>query len=211
MRNVFLPIIGKFLPVKGIEKSYAFDNSILNIKGDCFLEGYFQSEKYFNDCADVVRQDVTLKNPSPVFVEKSKEMKIGNTVSVHIRRGDYVGNPHHPTMDLSYYQKGIEEIEKKTPIDMVVVFSDDIAWCQEHIKFDYKTIFINKKELGLVDAEELLLMSHCKHFIIANSSFSWWGAWLASNPDKMVIAPKKWFGDDKKTTGDLIPANWIRI
>ncbi len=132
---------------------------------------------------------------------------------MHVRRGDYIGNNFHPIVDMEYYKKGLDLISRKNKIDCVYLFDrDDIEWCKHNFKFDYPTVYVEADINSDVSvAETLILMSNCKHFVLANSSFSWWGAWLAENSDKMVIAPQKWFANDSIDTSDLIPPEWIRI
>ena len=128
-----------------------------------------------------------------------------NNISIHIRRTDYVtSNGYHPVQSIEYYKQAIEIIGD---YDNIFVFSDDINWCKENLKFD-NMIFVD----GNDDVEDMWLMSICNHNVIANSSFSWWGAWLNNNPDKKVIAPNNWFGSQTNlNTNDLIPNTWIKI
>ena len=117
-----------------------------------------------------------------------------------MRRGDYLNYPHiHPVCDVSYYQKGLENIKD---IQNILVFSDDISWCKNNLNFPYPTHYIEE-----TDVTELWLMSLCKHNIIANSTFSWWGAWLNNNKDKVVVGPTKWFGPSlqHEDTSDILP------
>ena len=135
-----------------------------------------------------------------------------NAVSVHVRRGDYVNNKNanafHGVCSPEYYRKAIELIAKRVDSPKYFVFSDDIEWVKEHIEIP-NAVFVSQKDIA--DHEELVLMSKCKHAIIANSSFSWWGAWLNANPNKLVIAPKQWVSDSRVNTVDAIPAEWVRI
>jgi len=136
-----------------------------------------------------------------------------NSVAIHIRRGDYVNHDLHGISLLKYYNNAIDYILKNVKEPEVFFFSDDIAWVKENIKIDCKCFYVtnNPPEKGYLDLE---LMKYCKHFVIANSSFSWWGAWLSTNPDKIVIAPQTWFSTP--STGDmdikdLIPPSWIKM
>ena len=166
------------------------------------LFGYYQSEKYFIAHEPKVR---TLFNPS-IETEKCLKGKYGdvsNYTSLHVRRGDYLNlSAHHPTCTIEYYEKALSKCQGN-----VLVFSDDIPWCKETFQ-DSRFQFVE----GNLDYEDLHLMSMCKNNIIANSSFSWWGAWLNSNPNKVVIAPKIWFGSAiNHNTKDLLPQSWITI
>ena len=169
-----------------------------------YLDGYWQSERFFKESEELIREDF---RPSKEIVEKISNTPFldTNAISLHVRRGDYItSNGYHPVQSIEYYQKAIEKIGK---YDYIFVFSDDIQWCKDNLKFN-NMIFMD----GFTDVEDLYLMSMCKHNIIANSSFSWWGAWLNSNPNKIVIAPNKWFGDRANLNeSDIIPINWIRL
>lgn len=134
------------------------------------------------------------------------------SVCIHIRRGDYVENPHtnqvHGILPVEYYAKAIQMIRDSLNSPSFFIFSDDPKWLREQAIFKGMNIISNTKNK---DWEEMYLMSQCSHHIIANSSFSWWGAWLAENPDQIVIAPKKWFNDESFERTDKIPDDWIRI
>ncbi len=205
--------VSKLFKSKGLEKNYNFDKEILDLKGDVILDGFWQSYKYFNEYNEIIKKDFTLNHLSDKVLKLIHEIKEKNSVCLHIRRGDYVGNSFHPVKDFSYYENGLKEIEKKGKIDCVYVFDrDDIEWCKKNLKFNYPTVFVDADiNSDISVAETLIIMSTCKHFVLANSSFSWWGAWLSNNPSKLVICPKQWFGDSTIDTSDLIPPEWIRI
>lgn len=175
-----------------------------------YLEGYWQSEKYFSDYADVIRNDFTfpdIDNYNELYVTKIQQT---NAVSVHIRMGDYVNHPLHGGIcTLEYYTQAIEIIKLKIANPMFFVFSNDIEWCKQNLEMS-NAVYVT----GNVDENsyrDMQLMSMCKHNVIANSSFSWWGAWLNNNPNKVVIAPSKWFNDESINTCDLLPESWIKI
>ena len=168
-----------------------------------YLDGYFQSEKYFIESSDVIRKEL---EPSVNILNKLRQKYPidKNNISIHIRRTDYItSNGYHPVQPIEYYKQAIEIIGD---YDNIFVFSDDINWCKENLKFN-NMIFID----GNDDVEDMWLMSLCKNNVIANSSFSWWGAWLNNNPIKKVVAPKNWFGSGKSVEIDLIPFSWIKI
>jgi hypothetical protein len=162
----------------------------------------------------MVRKEFTLKEPLSAISQEytNKILDTKNAVSIHIRRGDYVlntsTNKHHGVCNLDYYEAAVEYIREKIESLTFFIFSDDIAWVKENLKLD-NAVFVSSPEIK--DYEELILMSKCKHNIIANSSFSWWGAWLNQNPDKIVIAPRQW--TTKKTADelDILPKSWIQI
>lgn len=201
-------LIKKILGTKGVEKGFKFDKNLLELKGSIFLDGYFQSYKYFDAYKEIIKKDFILNNQSDEFKNKVIEIENQNSVCMHVRRGDYVGNKMHEVADLSYYKKSLSILSEKIKIEKICIFSDEIKWCKENFKFDGDYVFM---ERGASDVEDLILMSSCKHFILANSSFSWWSAWLASNPNKIIVCPKQWFGDSTIDTSDLIPSKWIRI
>lgn len=215
-RNKFIiriiTIVRKFINVKGQEKSFNFDSSLLSNNENIYLDGYWQSCKYFNDYEDLIRKDFTLKNKLNLNIENLAEViKKENSLCIHVRRGDYVGNSHHEVVNKEYYDKGIEKIKSLTKIDKIYVFSDDIKWCEENMKFEFPVMFVGEEYTGEKDEGHLFLMSSCKYFIIPNSSFSWWAAWLSVNKNKIVVCPKQWFTDDSISSDDLIPKEWIRI
>lgn len=195
------------------ENNHYFDKSVLEKKGNIYLEGWWQCEEYFKDIKDVIKKDFRIKiEPDKQNKLMLKKIRDTNSICLHIRRGDYVENPktrqYHGTCSLDYYNNSIKMISRKVNNPVFFVFSDDFQWARKNLKIDQPTIFvdINGPEKGYAD---LALMSNCKHFIIANSSFSWWGAWLSSNPDKIICAPHKWF--NQVDEGDIVPKNWIRI
>ena len=205
----------KFLSTPGKEKkNYCFDPAILALGPNAYLEGWWQNPQYFSEYQEVIRKDFTLKYPTKKIQQLTAEIRSKNSVCVHIRRGDYLkgdylGRDYYSVLGESYYRNALAIIVKKEPIDCVYVFDrDDINWCKEHVKFDYPVVYV-ENDINL--AECITLMSACKHFVIANSSFSWWAAWLGTAPEKIVIAPKYWLSDRSIDTTGLIPPEWIRI
>lgn len=193
------------------ENITTFDKKIWNKKGDIYLDGFWQNEEYFKDIRDEILQDFTLKNDISNEAKKYLEdIKNSQSVSIHIRRGDYVQNTHtnsvHGTCDLEYYKKAINYIEQNVEKPNFYIFSDDIAWCKENFDFLENKAFVDDTKSAFDDLE---LMKNCKHNIIANSTFSWWGAWLNTNDKKIVVAPSVWFITNSKLTLSL--KNWIKI
>lgn len=194
------------------ERFFNFDPKILMLKDGVCLDGYWQSYKYFKNFEDVIRKDFTLKRIFSENIEGlAKKIKSENSVCVHIRRGDYIGNKLHDVLGFDYYERGLKEIEKRVKISNIYVFSDDIAWCKKNIKLEHSITFVGDEYSGQKAGGHLYLMSQCKNFLISNSTFSWWAAWLAENSHKVVVCPNKWFGDESINTNDLIPEDWIRI
>lgn len=188
---------------------------IPSVDGDVYLNGYFQSEKYFKEYSDEIR--ALFEQPKFVYGLVAHEAWNNhgiyinvdkNTCSIHVRRGDYLNSPnHHPVQNMNYYMKAIKKMPKDT---VFLIFSDDIAWCKENFPdLPEKFKFIE----GNTDFVDLLMMASCQHNIICNSTFSWWAAWLNKNPDKIVIAPSVWFGPAYAhyNTEDLYCENWIKI
>lgn len=197
------------------EISYKFDPAVLNLTDNSYLEGYWQSERYFCDISDIIHQEFTVKQPMEGMNRELAELISGcESVSLHVRRGDYVANPRslefHGICNLSYYRKCIAAIVQKVQSPHFFVFSDDPNWAINNIKIEYPTKFIthNGPDKG---CDDMRLMSLCRHFILANSSFSWWGAWLNSYPHKLVYAPEKWFNSSDLNTIDLLPKKWITM
>lgn len=197
------------------EKSSDFDAAMTTISPPAWLIGYWQSEKYFDNAANIIRQEIG----TPVSLSKKSqamlmEITSRNAVCIHIRRGDYITNPtansFHGTCDLEYYYKGLSLITKQETDAHAFIFSDEPVWVRSNFNspIPATVVDINTPE----DAhEDLWLMAACKHYIIANSSFSWWGAWLGSYSKKIVIAPKQWYKNSHTSTKDLIPDSWIRL
>ncbi len=197
------------------EKYFHFDSEILGLDQSTFLVGYWQSEKYFINYKDIILKEFILKNElSHQSSQFQKAIESTISVSLHIRRGDYITNPttnsFHGACSLEYYKNAVSLIVNRVDKPQFFIFSDDLDWAKENLNFIEKITFIKLNE-NIPDHEEMYLMSQCKHNIIANSSFSWWGAWLNQNVDKIVIAPEKWFLDETMNTKDLIPDTWIHL
>lgn len=179
----------------------------INYQPNILLSGYFQSEKYFiknrNEILNLFSID---ELGEKVIKEKYKDFNFENSCSLHVRRGDYLKYPEiHPTCDLKYYQNCIDNVESKN----ILIFSDDLNWCKKNLYFENKNLVFIKDNTDYID---LWLMSLCKNNIIANSTFSWWGAWLNKNENKKVFTPKVWFGPNANhNTEDLIPERWEKI
>jgi len=190
-----------------------FEPEALNWTGDLFLDGYWQSPLYFDDIRETLLQEFQLLTPlsAPVLKYKS-QMETVPSVSLHVRRGDYASNPQvhreFGVCEASYYQAAITRVVEVVKNPVFLIFSDDIAWVKEHLALPPSAVFVEDPELS--DVEELALMSMCKHNIIANSTFSWWGAWLNQNPDKIVIAPTPWF-DSIPYDKNLTSESWILL
>ena len=204
---------------------FHFDEELFNTCPDNVnLNNYFQTEKYFKHIENEIREDFTFNDE---IVKDCNEImsEVGDAIFIHIRRGDYVATPnHHPVLPIEYYEEGLKKFDPDIP---VLVFSDTLDWVREQKLFDSDRFMIsenhvtysNKIKLGdgsiqnsLVPYWDLCLMSMCKGAIIANSSMSWWGAWLQNGVGK-VVAPNLWFGSaySHYNMDDLIPETWEKI
>tara|TARA_R100001129_G_scaffold183823_1_gene167165 strand:- start:185 stop:994 length:810 start_codon:yes stop_codon:yes gene_type:complete len=189
------------------EAHFHFDEELFNNCPDWMsLVGFFQSEKYFLNVRDELLEDFTFKNNlKETAIEFLQDYD--SLIALHIRRTDYVNYNHHPIQPLSYYEKALKYFDDDRT---VIIFSDDPQWCYEQSLFKGDRFLVSENDHLL----DLCMMTLCSDFIIANSSFSWWGAWLSENPDKKVIAPKKWFGpplDKQNDTKDLYCEGWETI
>ena len=172
------------------------------------MVGYFQSEKYFSHNRKQTLDLFSIDNETNQFlISKYGELLNNKTCSLHVRRGDYLRlSEFHPPQSVDYYKKSVEMVGEDFHF---LIFSDDINWCKENLSFIKNKTFIE----GNDDYQDLYLMSMCENNIIANSSFSWWGAWLNVNENKKVISPKIWFGEKNKhlNTNDIYCTNWIKL
>jgi hypothetical protein len=176
-------------------------------KDNFFIDGFFQSEKYFaHNRKQILKYLEIPESISEIIDSKYGDLLKQKTTSIHVRRGDYVYHPnHHPVQTIEYYNQGVEYLKNDTEI--FLIFSDDIPWCRENLKYE-NCVYISDEK----DYIEMYLMSLCDNNITCNSSFSWWGAWLNKNENKKVIGPTKWFGPAiTHDTSDILPDKWIKI
>ena len=197
-----------------VEPYFQFWDELENIPQDAYLLGYWQSEKYFKLIETTIRSDFSFKQKmSSKNQEIADEILKSNAVSIHIRRGDYLLNPAankvHGLCSLEYYNKAIQYIVERVKNPSFFVFSDDIDWAKTNLNISYPSVYVSHNQ-GAESFNDMRLMSLCNHNIIANSSFSWWGAWLNKNPKKFVVAPKRWFNANLDVS-DLLPSEWSRI
>ncbi|MFH1509084.1 MAG: alpha-1,2-fucosyltransferase, partial [bacterium] len=194
------------------EQVYSYDSSILKADNNSYLDGYWQSEKYFKNIRGLLLKELELNNDEEEKIGKKEKEILSkpNTIAIHFRRGDYITNKKtnkvHGICQLEYYKEALNKVSGKIKKPILIIFSDDIYWVKNNFTTEYETYFFNNP--GHID---LVLMSRCEHQIIANSSFSWWGAWLNKNEHKIVIAPKVWFQAGNKDIKDLLPKDWIKI
>ncbi len=202
----------RLLRSHGCERRFRFDPSILEAGQGTYLEGYWQSHKYFESAQHLIRADFVPARPLPEDVRSLLDViSTQQAVCVHVRRGDFMLNPRHGTMQREYFSKAWEII-KTRPHGRVYVFSDDVEWCRKEFDAIPDCVFVGDDLVASKEpAHHLLLMSACSSFIIANSSFSWWAAWLSRGPSPRVVAPRTWFADNSLDTSDLCPEDWVRI
>ena len=187
------------------------DHRVLDAGDWTYLEGYWQSERYFADVADTIRGDFTI-NWEPDARGRELLAQIGATesVSVHVRRGDYVTSAPRNVCTPAYYASCVARMAERVARPHLFVFSDDPGWVAVNQRFDYPTTIVSETP-ARSDHGDLRLMSACRYHILANSSFSWWGAWLDPRPDKVVFAPQRWMNDPRVDDRDLVPAGWERV
>lgn len=190
------------------EPAFHFNPDFFKTPGDVYLKGYWQSEKYFSKYWPVISHEFSVKSQLVNNVANfAAKLRSENSVAVHIRRGDYLNSivqDYHGILDWDYYDRAL----KKFPDARFYFFSDDIEFVKAQLQIDMPYEFVSGTKLAI---EDFYLMSQCRHNIIANSSFSWWAAYINNNPEKTVIAPQKWFNKAGHNTEDLIPPGWQRV
>jgi hypothetical protein len=223
-KNVFQKYRKKFMYFLGMgkikqvyeKKWFTFDAKTFSCPDSVYLCGFWQSEKYFKDIETIIREEFSLRNPlTQNSLNASRKINSRqNTVSLHIRRGDYVSDTRTNSLfgvcSLEYYRNCISYLEKKLGFLNIFIFSDDPSWVKENFHIKHPHFFIDHNGVKYA-YEDMYLMSLCEHNIIANSSFSWWGAWLNKNSNKIICTPKNWTKLEDTNCNDLIPEGWIRL
>ena len=202
-------ILRRFQPLGLVykEKALTFCNDIYTTK-KVFFDGCFIEPRYFEGIEDQIRQSFVFRGIDSHNINLGSQMLSENSVSLHVRRGDYLTNPIYCVCDEMYYKLAIKYIKSRVSNPLFYVFSDDTEWCNhfmESLDVNYSIITQNKGENSYKD---MYLMSHCRHNIIANSTFSWWGAWLNDNKEKIVISPNKWTNNIRMKD---VPLNWLLL
>lgn len=201
------------------ERSRRFDPIVLRLDGPRYFQGYWQSELYFKHIRERLLEETALREPLRGHDRELAEQIVDtNSVALHVRRGDYIELPSarrkFGTCPLSYYDTAIAQIRNSVHDPHLFIFSDDIPWCRANLSLSSEHTFVESSNpsSGCIDLD---LMRLCKHFIIANSSFSWWGAWLSEHSHKQVFAPARWFRAslwfNARETRDRIPPEWVRV
>lgn len=192
---------------------FEYNSALFHLPENEYIMGLFQNVRFFEEIRGILLQEITLKNEMKLAIEIEEALSNEITVSVHIRRGDYTDKnmlKNWGLCSLGYYERAMRYINQNIVKPVYFVFSDDLDWVKKSIKFNAPAIFINE-DRKLKDAEEMILMSKCSHNIIANSSFSWWGAWLNQNPDKIVMGPRPWVKSNRTYFIGPRDWNWISI
>ena len=213
------PLLKKILKkIRGIRKNYIrepfpnFSGAVYHSPDNVFLDGYWQTEKYFQDIEDIIKKEFVVKEHlSEQALMLANQIRKNNSVCVNVRRGDFILNSYHNVCDLRYYRKAEAIISSKIQDPYFYIFSDDIEWCRENLGFYSPATYVSHEFAGKKFQDYLRLMSYCKHFIIPNSSFAWWAAYLSPSQNNIVIAPQKWVADDNYNEEDVYRKNWIRI
>lgn len=196
------------------EPHYFYWDGLSHATEECYLSGYWQSERYFADAAAILRAEFAFTLPaSEQNARLAQQIEAANSISLHVRRGDYVSNNKshavHGSCSPEYYRRAVQYMAQQVADPHFYIFSDDMEWVRQELRLPFPCKYVENNR-GSESYNDMRLMSLCKHHIIANSTFSWWGAWLNSSPQKIVIAPERWFVDDRNTA-DLYPKGWIRL
>ena len=189
------------------KRSSYFDISIFN-NNYVYLDGYWQNELYFSNIRELLLTELApINSMNDLGFDYLNSIKNSNSVSLHVRRGDYLNIKNINVLDVDYYMKAVDYIKKNVEKPAFYIFSDDLDWCKNSLGFLDNCIYV---DLTQTEIDDLKLMSFCQHNIIANSSFSWWGAWLNQNPKKIVIAPKDWLINDPGSS-NVILSDWVKL
>ena len=208
LKNKILPYYNKSVVRESLDS--CFDKNLLKTKHDCYLEGYYTSELYFQDIAETIKKDFELKaQPSDFNKDKMQKMQQCNSVCISIRRGDFVHNPKHNVCSMDYFKAAIRYLSVKIKDPYFYVFSDDNEWVKNNFTTEYPHEFVSHNFPQFI--EDFRLMQSCKHHIIPNSTFSWWAAWLAEKADSIIIAPEKWLHSNTIDSSKVVPERWIKI
>lgn len=199
------------------QKNMDYDENFLTHRGDLYVDGYWQSPRYFQTIHNDIKQAFSILTPaSQKNLEMAKQMSSSTSVSLHVRRADYFNNPKtlgiHGVCSATYYNRAVTLLRERFGADLTYyIFSDDIPWARENLQFSGTKVFMDFNDADR-NYEDLRLMTLCRHHITANSTFSWWGAWLG-RLEGVTITPAHWFEDESKgpKMDDLLPSEWIRL
>ena len=193
---------------------FQYDHRVSEVLDNIYLSGYWQSIRYFQAVEDQLKLEFRFANSIPSFADElAKELRKTQSVCVHVRRSDFVKNSRHNIIQPDYYQQAERLIRERVTEPVFYVFSDEIAWCRANLRFKGPTVYVGNEWAGERAQTYLQLMTLCHHYIIPNSTFGWWAAWLNTGLNKIVIAPTKWVYDGGVfiNSDELIYPDWIRI
>lgn len=192
---------------------FSYDENLLNDASSLLLWGYWQNWRYVESVAERLRNEFVFpaaSTPDNRSLLRELEQQ-ESSVAIHVRRGDYLENPYlGGLVDVNYFRKGVSMIRNMVNNPRFYVFSDDVTWCKENLGLAEEALFVDWNR-GDESYRDMQLMANCKHAIISNSSFSWWGAWLIENQSKKIIVPQLWYRAHGISTDDMHPTTWIRI
>ena len=214
-KKLYRPQLRKFRGKRMfVDTQFSSWHQINDVPNNCYLMGNWQTEHYFKSFLEVIREDFSFRLlPAGLNAELAEQISNVVAVSLHVRRGDYVADPSslafHGLCSLDYYRSAIDYISSRVANPVFYIFSDDIPWVRENLIIDYPCHYVEHNK-GSESYNDMRLMSLCKHNIIANSSFSWWGAWLNPREDKIVIAPRIWVAGNFDTS-DIVPDTWVQL
>jgi len=216
LQKRYLPKLGDWVRGKRfvVEPQTSWWPGLTAVPEECYLVGYWQSEKYFKHMSDVIRSDFSFSGSlGDCNAALAAKIDSCNAVSLHVRRGDYVANPltlaTHGLCSLDYYQRAVNHIAAHVEKPVFFIFSDDVHWARENLSLNFPCNYVSQNS-GTESYNDMRLMTFCRHNIIANSSFSWWGAWLNSYKEKIVVAPMRWFAINCDSR-DLVPEDWVKL
>ena len=215
IRKLIASILNFFNILVYVEKTRLLDNRIVKSKKkNLYLDGHWQVEDYFKDYRDELLEIFNFDNLKNIenninFIKRISSL---NSVCVNVRRTDFINNPEHNVVDIEYYKNAINKFKELKGEDLeIFIFSDDLNWCKEKFSFFKKTNYIEHSNAGNKFYNYLYLMTNFTNFIIPNSSFAWWGAWLSQKKNKTIIAPRKWSGLVPENMYEIVPKNWIKM
>lgn len=189
---------------------FSFDEKVMASQKNAYLIGFWQNEKYFKDIEELVKADFTNDNTHTESVAMlAREISNSNSVCLNVRRGDFVNNLAHGFVGMEYISKAVRYILQTVTVDKIYVFSDEVDWCAKNLRLDVPHQIVSHDYAGAKFSSYLGLMTRCKHFIIPNSTFGWWAAWLSSSREKIVVAPKRWVNVPGLDAADIIPRGWV--
>jgi len=195
------------------EQHFHFDPKVLEQPEEGVIyDGWWQSSKYFDGVEEQLRQDFRFSREIiPESSELLTRIESSNAICLNVRRTDFLKVDTLNATNKDYFLRGADYLGHKLSEPRFFVFSDDVAWCRENIKLDFPTEFVDHEHKGFKFGNYMQLMMRCKHYLIPNSSYAWWAAWLNTGEGKVVVAPENWFTDPAIDTSDLVPESWVRM